>query len=722
MRSGWHVARAKVLAPLAVCALTTLMVMTPSGIAQAASPAWTITPSPNVTLPGGDLTSVSCVTADACTAVGSYFTRSGITSTLAETWNGASWHKQKAVNPPGNTVPAVAPALAAVSCPAAGYCEAVGAYSDPQTFAGVPLAEVWNGQSWTLQTVAEPSGAFSAVLDAVSCTSPAFCVATGSWTDEFGNNSALAETWNGSTWSAQSVPSPAGEVISELSHVSCTAATFCEAIGGSPVFAAMWNGATWTDQAQPGSVGAVSCVSATYCVAVGSAGPAGAAVWDGTSWTAESTPAGVGLSAVSCSSATFCEAVGGSSNSVTAAETWDGTSWTVQPIPSPAGVASTDLDAVSCAGPDACEAGGGFELTEQNQVVTALAEGWNGTSWVMQDAATPAGATTNALSAVSCVSAHFCEAVGTTTDALGNVITLAEGWDGSSWNIQATPDPAAASGGVRARMDGISCVTAAFCEAVGASTTVSGAAAWAWDGTSWTAQAVPGSGYLQSVSCPSADFCMAVGGGGGIDTWNGSAWSQQSNIPGFTFFGTAQSLSCVSATFCEAVGLGPSGTQDAAAWDGTTWTVQTTPLPSDGNDMSVNAVSCVTASSCQAVGWYFNTVFEQLTLAETWNGTAWAVENSPNPTASTDNSLVAVWCTSASFCAAVGQQTPSTSGFTLAQVWNGTTWTTESSANRSQDDINVLNSVWCDKHGDCTAVGIGADRGSVNATLVETNA
>ena len=434
--------------------------------------------------------------------------------------------------------------------------------------------------------------------------------------------------------------------------------------------------------------------------------------------------ASAGLDAVSCLSAEFCEAVGSYSTSSTTgaglsfAEAWNGTSWAVQATPDPAGTGPATLDAVSCASVSACEAGGDFVPNLQTVNPEALAEGWDGSSWVIQRAVTPASATGNALNGVSCVSAGFCEAVGTTTDDAGNVITLAEGWTGTSWKIQATPDPAQAVSAIRATMNGISCVTADFCEAVGFNAAVPGSGAWTWDGTSWTAQAVPGSSYLESVSCTSADFCMAVGGGAEVEAWDGSAWSAQPAIAGFS---GASSVSCVSATSCEAVGFGPSGTQDAAAWDGTTWSVQTVPLPSDGNDISLNSVSCVTASFCEAVGWYFNTTFEQLTLAETWNGTTWAAQSSPNPPPSTFNNLVAVWCTSETSCSAVGEQTPSEVGLTLAQVWNGTSWTTQSSANRSKDDINVLNSVWCDAAGNCTAVGIGADRGSINATLVETS-
>jgi hypothetical protein len=167
--------------------------------------------------------------------------------------------------------------------------------------------------------------------------------------------------------------------------------------------------------------------------------------------------------------------------------------------------------------------------------------------------------------------------------------------------------------------------------------------------------------------------------------------------------------------------LGPSGTQDAAEWNGAAWSVQTTPLPSDGNGIILNAVSCVKANSCTAVGSYFTTTtFDQLTLAERWNGSTWAVQKTPNPQGSTVNNLLGVWCTSATFCASVGEQTPSTVTLTLAQVWNGSSWTTESSPNRSKNDLNSLNSVWCGIGGSCTAVGIGADLGEVNATLVET--
>jgi hypothetical protein len=58
--------------------------------------------------------------------------------------------------------------LTAVSCPSASNCVAVGSQ---QTSAGVStaLAEHWNGSSWAPQSTAEPSGAEAANFQGISC-------------------------------------------------------------------------------------------------------------------------------------------------------------------------------------------------------------------------------------------------------------------------------------------------------------------------------------------------------------------------------------------------------------------------------------------------------------------------------------------------------------------------------------------------------------------------
>jgi len=81
------------------------------------------------------------------------------------------------------------------------------------------------------------------------------------------------------------------------------------------------------------------------------------------------------------------------------------------------------------------------------------------------------------------------------------------------------------------------------------------------------------------------------------------------------------SVSCPSATACTTVGYyDPSNAEPTApfaeGWNGTTWTVQTTPSPSGTDDSPLNGGSCTTASTCTAVGEYQNSSGTYLTMAE----------------------------------------------------------------------------------------------------------
>src|SRR6516225_1034972 len=143
---------------------------------------------------------------------------------------------------------------------------------------------------------------------------------------------------------------------------------------------------------------------------------------------------------VSCPAARSCMAVGtytkASGAGVTLAEQWNGTAWRIQPSPSPPGAAWSNLLGVSCVSPSACEAVG--ITASRSGAQTALAEGWNGSSWQLQPAPTPAGG--GQLNGVSCTSRSACTAVGGSPDGKA----LVERWNGSSWQIQSAPSPAGA--------------------------------------------------------------------------------------------------------------------------------------------------------------------------------------------------------------------------------------------------------------------------------------
>lgn len=221
------------------------------------------------------LTSISCASPDACTAVGSassYAPSTGSQSSpLAYRWDGATWSLQTPVNPAGSPNGY----LRGVSCPTESFCTAVGLdTADPRS---EPLVETWDGGSWSVQTPATPPGSSIFDLGAVSCTAPDACTAVGGYNDANGWPRTLAERWDGSAWTVQDIPSVQAQ--NSLNDVSCSSATDCVAVGeGYPAeFASLieqWDGSAWKiDQiaSVPGStpLEGVSCTAPTACMAAG---------------------------------------------------------------------------------------------------------------------------------------------------------------------------------------------------------------------------------------------------------------------------------------------------------------------------------------------------------------------------------------------------------------------------------------------------------------------
>jgi hypothetical protein len=89
------------------------------------------------------LTAVSCSSASACMAAGTY--NGGITA-VAESWNGAAWQLHPMPGPP-QLGPYVQPA--GLSCTGPAACVAVG--TD-----GRPLAEIWAGAHWQITPTPSP--------------------------------------------------------------------------------------------------------------------------------------------------------------------------------------------------------------------------------------------------------------------------------------------------------------------------------------------------------------------------------------------------------------------------------------------------------------------------------------------------------------------------------------------------------------------------------------
>jgi hypothetical protein len=691
---------------------------TPASASGAAG--WSITPSPNPAVPTGQLFWESCTAATSCTAVGTYVKASGVAVTLAERWNGSQWLIQPTPNPQG----AADSSLFGVSCTASSACTAVG-NSVNQAGASQALAERWDGTNWTIQPTPSPSqgGGF---LNGVACPSVSSCTAVG-----VSNAGTLAERWDGTRWTIQPTPN-ASQGGGGLSGVACPSASSCTAVGSSSAgtLAERWDGTRWTIQPTPnpsqgGSfLTSVACPSASSCTAVGgsSAGTL-AERWDGTRWIIQPTPnpaAGQSafLNTVACASASACTATGAYSNSAgtspTLAERWNGTNWTIQPTPNRAG-GPNFLLGVACPASSACTAAG-YSINSAGTFRT-LAERWDGTTWTIQPTANPTGAAPSVLASVSCTAPSACTATGTSAKG-----PLAERWDGVTWRIQPTPSPA-----VGGSLAAVSCISAVACTAVGARTdsfgNPTGTLAELWNGTSWRIQATPnpagapGTG-LFGVSCTASTFCMAVGttlDSSGIPTglvaqrWDGTRWQLQ---PVPTPSGAAASffagVSCTSPWFCTAVGArtdsagNPVGTL-AERWNGTNWTIQPTPNPPPGGVLA--AVSCTTSAACTAAG-NLNATSNSgtTTLAEQWNGTNWAIQPTPVLSAGQGSFFSGVAC-QATACTAVGLNLPDTGPSMLAERWDGTSWQIQPMpAPPGAPDIDNP-AVACPTSSACTAAG-----------------
>jgi len=173
-----------------------------------------------------------------------------------------------------------------VSCPSAADCWAVDGAPGQGTSASTPLIDHYDGSAWSVAS--SPSTPAGSVLSAITCVSATDCWAVGDG-DDTGTGStsavgagkpALIEHCDGVAWTIVDSPADSQGQIT-LGAITCVSATDCWAVGeyseaeltGLPVIE-HYDGSVWSFGGGPGvlveALQGVGCTGPNECVAVGS--------------------------------------------------------------------------------------------------------------------------------------------------------------------------------------------------------------------------------------------------------------------------------------------------------------------------------------------------------------------------------------------------------------------------------------------------------------------
>jgi hypothetical protein len=307
----------------------------------------------------------------------------------------------------------------------------------------------------------------------------------------------------------------------------------------------------------------------------------------------------------------------------------------------------------------------------------------------------PRPGTTSGLKGIFCTESANCWAVGNYSPAAQVALNEVLHWNGSAWSKVSVPSPAGARPGDSSALLAVRCASPRDCWAVGAYQKGVGNAdlsqALHWNGRRWAVVPVPNPGgtlsgdfdELFDVECPSPTGCWAVGrygteSGGTVLLnlvlhWNGRKWlAVGAPEPAGSAHGDVNELNairCMSAASCLAVGAYGSLTgtfvllNEVLRWNGTRWSQVGVPSPGGhanaGAFSDLMGLACTSRTNCWGVGTFGN-FFTPATFIDQalhWNGRNWSQVAVPEPDGDAQGAmqdLVFAACRSATDCWAVG--------------------------------------------------------------------
>ena len=147
---------------------------------------------------------------------------------------------------------------------------------------------------------------------------------------------------------------------------------------------------------------------------------------------------------------------------------------------------------------------------------------------------------------------------------------------------------------------------------------------------------------------------------------------------------------------------------------GGVWTIASTPVVSGATSTTLNDVSCPVAGFCVAIGTasFAAPHPSPESLAETWNGKSWTAQILPAPPGGSGPGLAAVSCPAKGSCVAVGGYISNKSDTTdlLAERLTGSSWsvlrTPVPPHGRSSNANSEFTDVDCPSAAQCDVVGI----------------
>jgi hypothetical protein len=289
------------------------------------------------------------------------------------------------------------------------------------------------------------------------------------------------------SWSAS------GSVPGAVTALSCPSATLCVAVAAGRAYVGP---AAWRPvPAPPGtSFTALSCASVAFCALADTRGdvlssvdPAGAGAWT-------SSSSGASLRALACPSGSLCAALDNSGNALVSLDPGSSeASWFASPLTTLTGRPEYS---VACAGGAFCAGVYTTPIVSFTTDPGALAPNWQ-----------PEKLNGPPLRAIACPSASLCVAVG--------------GWRPGHGRVVFSPAPAGGAGAWRSldsatgTLDAVACSGVSLCAAVGGGWVVSSRRPL----SSWARSAVPVRGWSgTAVSCPTPHLCLAGSSTGAIMT------------------------------------------------------------------------------------------------------------------------------------------------------------------------------------------------------------